>query len=52
MFNHHVADDFNHFSDWIEHVLGEKELATKLRETKSKDKHRAEILTVIVRYLK
>lgn len=52
VFEHHVSGDFNHFADWIEHVFNEKPLANKIRNAKTKDKHRVEILTFVVKQLK
>ncbi|MBC8495735.1 hypothetical protein H8D36_06280 [archaeon] len=52
VFEHHVSSDFNHFADWIEHVFDEKPLAKKIRKAKTKDKHRIEILTFVVKQLK
>lgn len=31
-FYHHVHDGENHFADWVQHVFGEDELATQLRD--------------------
>lgn len=34
VFSHHVARGKNDFADWVEHVLEDAELATKIRKAK------------------
>ena len=34
IFAHHVSKEKNDFADWIEHVLGDRELAMKVRKSR------------------
>jgi hypothetical protein len=48
IFAYHVRKDKNDFADWVEFVLGDKELATALRKSKTPQSSK----TVVVRRLK
>lgn len=48
VFSHHVTKDKNDFADWVEFVLGDAELAVKLRGAKKATSAR----TVVVSRLK
>lgn len=40
LFKHHVNDEKNDFSNWIEDIFEEQDLANELKKHKSKDKTR------------
>jgi hypothetical protein len=48
VYTYHVTKDKNDFADWIEHVLGDSELATSLRGVKTPKSAKA----IVVRRLK
>ncbi|MFH1771117.1 MAG: hypothetical protein ABH828_06210 [archaeon] len=38
-FKHHVNEMKNDFANWVEHIIEEPQLANKLREAETKEKH-------------
>ncbi|MFC1648361.1 DUF5752 family protein [Nanoarchaeota archaeon] len=51
-FHHHVTNDRNDFSNWIEAVLEEKTLAKELREMDNRKDIQISILNFLIKKLK
>ncbi len=52
VFNHHVNDDRNDFSNWIKEVINEPDLADNLQEAKDLAEHHIIVLKYIIKDLK